>query len=389
MPAVPFVDLARQHDPIVDELRTAFDRVLASSAFILGEEVDRFETEFAEYCDVGHCVGVASGTAALTLMLQAAGIGPRDEVIVPAHTFVSNALAVQYTGAAAVFVDVDHGTGLIDHEAVEAAIGPATAAVVAVHLYGQVCDLEPLRAVAKRHGLLLLEDGSQAHGATYRGVRAGRLGHAAAFSFYPSKNLGALGDGGAICTDDGALAARARRLRDLGRGTDGVHRVRGYNERLDGLQAAVLRVKLPHLDEWNDARRAIAAEYVEGLEDSVELLAESDDSPCTYHVYPIRVTRRDQLRRELAREEISTRVHYSLALPDQPALRNLYPSFSIATARDWAARELSLPIFPGMTQIEVDHVIRTVNRFTSGRRFLNRGARDRHPAPLGHPAGTI
>lgn len=389
MSAVPFVDLARQHEPIVDDLRTAFDRVLSSSAFILGEEVERFETEFAAYCGVRHCVGVASGTAALTIMLQTAGIGPRDEVIVPAHTFISNALAVQQAGAVAVFVDVDHGTGLIGHEAVEAAIGPATAAVLAVHLYGQVCDLEPLRALAKRHGLLLLEDAAQAHGATYRGVRAGALGHAAAFSFYPSKNLGALGDGGAICTNDGALAARARRLRDLGRSTDEVHRVRGYNERLDGLQAAVLRVKLPYLDEWNDARRAIAADYVAGLGPNVELLAESADSPCAYHVFPIRVTRRDQLRRELGGEEISTRVHYSLALPDQPALRNLYPSFSVAAARDWAARELSLPIFPGMTRSEVDRVVEAVNKCTSGRRFHNRVARDRHPNPLGHPAGTI
>jgi len=389
MPAVPFVDLARQHEPIVDELRTAFDRVLASSAFILGEEVDRFEIEFAAYCGVGHCVGVASGTAALTIMLQAAGIGPRDEVIVPAHTFISNALAVQHTGAVAVFVDVDYGTGLIDHEAVEAAIGPATAAVLAVHLYGQVCDFESLRALAKRHGLLLLEDASQAHGATYRGVRAGRLGHAAAFSFYPSKNLGAFGDAGAICTDDGALAARARRLRDLGRGTDEVHRVRGYNERLDGLQAAVLRVKLPYLDEWNEARRAIAAEYGQGLEESVELLAESPDSPCTYHVFPIRMARRDQLRRDLGREEISTRVHYPLALPDQPALRNLYPSFPVARARDWAARELSLPIFPGLTRSEVGHVVSAVNKCTSGRRLHDRGARAGHLPPRGHRAETI
>jgi dTDP-3-amino-3,4,6-trideoxy-alpha-D-glucose transaminase len=389
MPAVPFVDLGRQHEPIVAELRTAFDRVLSSSAFILGEEVEKFEAEFAAYCGVGHCVGVASGTAALTIVLQAAGIGPGDEVILPAHTFISNALAVQHAGAVAVFVDVDHGSGLIDHKAVEAAIGPATAAVVAVHLYGQVCELDPLRALAKRHGLLLLEDAAQAHGATYRDVRAGSLGHAAAFSFYPSKNLGAFGDGGAICTDDGALAARARRLRDLGRGTDAVHRVRGYNERLDGLQAAVLRVKLPHLDEWNDARRAIAADYVDGLEHNVELLADSPDSPCAYHVFPIRVTRRDQLRRELGREEIATRVHYSLTLPDQPALRNLYPSFPIATARDWAVRELSLPIFPGMTRSEVDHVVESVNGFTSGRRPHNRVARDRHPASLSHPAGTI
>ena len=201
MPTVPFVDLARQHAPIADELRQAYNRVVGSSAFVLGDEVERFEAEFASYCGADHCVGVGSGTAALTIMLQAAGVGAHDEVIVPAHTFIATALAVRHAGAIPVYVDVDYGTGLIEHDAVEAAIGPATVAVLAVHLYGQVCAMDPLRALAERHGLLLLEDAAQAHGATYRGTRAGSLGHAAAFSFYPSKNLGALGDGGAICTE--------------------------------------------------------------------------------------------------------------------------------------------------------------------------------------------
>ena len=250
MAAVPFADLARLHAPVAEELSTTFNRVLRSSAFILGEEVERFEAEFATYCGARHCVGVASGTAALTIMLQAAGVAPHDEVIVPAHTFVATALAVMHAGATPVCVDVDRRSGLIDPGAVAEAIGPATAAVLGVHLYGQTCAIEPLRALARRHGLLLLEDAAQAHGATYRAARAGSLGHAAAFSFYPSKNLGALGDGGAICTDDEAVANKARRLRDLGRGADSIHRVPGYNERLDGLQAAFLRTKLPYLDEW-------------------------------------------------------------------------------------------------------------------------------------------
>ena len=202
MPGVPFVDLARQHAGVVDELKTAFDRVMVSSAFVLGEEVEQFEVEFAAYCGVRHCVGVGSGTAALAIMLKAAGIGPGDEVIVPAHTFIASALAVHHVGAVPVYVDVEHGSGLIDPEMAEAAIGPRTAAVLAVHLYGQACAIEPLQALVRRRGLLLLEDAAQAHGATYRDARAGSLGHAAAFSFYPSKNLGALGDGGAICTDD-------------------------------------------------------------------------------------------------------------------------------------------------------------------------------------------
>ena len=372
MPSVPFVDLVRLHSPILSDLRTDFDRVVASSAFVLGDEIEQFEAEFASYCGVAHCVGVGSGTAALTVMLEAAGIGAHDEVIVPAHTFIASALAVRHAGAVPVCVDVDHRTGLIDPEAAQDAIGPATAAILAVHLYGQACAIEPLRALADRHDLLLFEDAAQAHGATYRGARTGSLGDAAAFSFYPSKNLGALGDGGAICTGDGALAARARSLRDLGRGADGVHRLPGYNERLDGLQAAFLRTKLRHLDEWTQARRAIAADYAEQLGPGVELLAASPDSPCTYHVFPIRVRRRDHLQRELGRQGISTRVHYPRALPDQPALSGVRRSLSVAAARDWAERELSLPIFPGMARTEVAHVVRVVNECTDER--LGRGS---------------
>jgi dTDP-3-amino-3,4,6-trideoxy-alpha-D-glucose transaminase len=381
MLTVPFVDLARQHELIIDELQTAFERVVSSSAFVLGEEVEQFEAEFASYCGARHCVGVASGTAAITLMLNAAGIGPGDEVIVPAHTFIASGLAVQHAGAVALYVDVDHGTGLIDPAAVEAAIGPATAAILAVHLYGQTCAIDPLRMLAERHGLLLLEDAAQAHGATYREARAGSLGHAAAFSFYPSKNLGALGDGGAICTDDEALAARARRLRDLGRDGDEAHRECGYNERLDGLQAAFLRAKLAYLDEWICARRAIAADYTEGLTNSVELLEESADSPCTYHVFPIRVDSRDRVRRALGRHGVSTRVHYPLTLQDQPFLRDRYPTRSLDTARDWAKRELSLPMFPGMTEGEIDHVVWAVNKSTDERGSHSRGPSDRYFAP--------
>ncbi|MGN6167715.1 MAG: DegT/DnrJ/EryC1/StrS family aminotransferase, partial [Solirubrobacteraceae bacterium] len=334
--------------------------------------------DFAEYCGTRYCVGVASGTAALTIMLQAAGIAPGDEVIVPAHTFIATALAVIHAGARPVCVDVDQGSGLIDPDAGADAIGPATAAILAVHLYGQACAVEPLRALARRHGVLLLEDAAQAHGATYREARAGSLAHAAAFSFYPSKNLGALGDAGAICTDDEVLAAKARRLRDLGRGADSIHRVPGYNERLDGLQAAFLRAKLRHLDEWNRARRVIAAAYVVNLDPSVELLEESPDSPCTYHVFPIRVTGRDALKRELERAEISTRIHYRFPLTEQPALRNACRSASVLRAKDWTERELSLPIFPGMTDREIDRVVGVVNRWADEQRNESHERRDRH-----------
>jgi dTDP-4-amino-4,6-dideoxygalactose transaminase len=285
-----------------------------------------------------------------------------------------------HAGATPVCVDVDRGSGLVDPDAVAEAIGPATAAVLAVHLYGQACPVEPLRALARRHGLLLLEDAAQAHGATYGEARAGSLGNAAAFSFYPSKNLGALGDGGAICTDDEALATRARRLRDLGRGADSIHRVPGYNERLDGVQAALLRTKLPHLDEWNRARRLIAAAYAVNLDPDVELLVQSPDSMSAYHVFPVRVAGRDGLRQELERAEISTRIHYRFALPDQPALRNGCRSGSVVVARDWAERELSLPIFPGMTDREIDRVVGAVNRWTEQHREGEHRASDRHAA---------
>src|ERR1700733_12864363 len=382
MHGVPFSDLARQHEAVADELKRGLDRVMTSSAFVLGEEVEQFEGEFASYCGARHCVGVASGTSALVIMLQAAGVGPGDEVIVPAHTFIASALAVCHAGGDPAFVDVAPGSGLIDPEMVEGAITPRTAAILAVHLYGQACEIEPLRALAERHGVLLLEDAAQAHGARYGDERVGGLGHAAAFSFYPSKNLGALGDGGAICTDDDALAAAARRLRDLGRDRDGVHRARGYNERLDGLQAAFLRTKLPYLDGWTSARRAIAAEYEARLDEAVEVLEESPASPCTYHVFPVRVSGRDRLMRELTRAGISTRIHYPLAVPDQPALHELRPIQSVVTARDWARRELSLPIFPGMTSDEVDRVAEAVNEHTHERH----AARERRIA-AGQAAG--
>lgn len=348
------MDLGREHAPLRGQFAASFDRILGSSAFVLGEEVESFEAEFADYCGASHCVGLASGTAALTIMLRAAGIGPGDEVIVPAHTFVATALAVVHAGARPVAVDVEPSTGLIDPEAVAAAIGPSTAAVLAVHLYGQVCDVDKLHQLTERHGLMLLEDAAQAHGACHRGRRAGTLGAAGAFSFYPSKNLGALGDGGAVCTDDAVLAARMRRYRDLGRDSDQEHAIAGYNERLDGLQAAMLRVKLPHLDEWNAARRRHAATYrlLLGDDPGLELLDERPESPCIYHVFPVRVDDRDHYVRALAAKGITTGVHYSRALPDQPAL-SMLKSAEVPVARDWAAREVSLPLFATMTNSEV------------------------------------
>jgi dTDP-3-amino-3,4,6-trideoxy-alpha-D-glucose transaminase len=354
---VPLVALGRQHAPLAQELRAAFDRVAHESAFILGEEVECFEAEFAEFCSVRHCVGVASGTAALTIALIAAGIGPGDEVIVPAHTFISSALAVVHAGATVVFCDVERDTGLIDVDAAAAAVGSSTAAILPVHLYGQACNMQAVRALAQRHGLLVIEDAAQAHGATYRERPVGGLGSAAAFSFYPSKNLGALGDGGAICTDDPDLAEQARRLRNVGQRRKGEHIEMGFNERLDGLQAALLRVKLPHLAAGNRARRRHAAQYRGALAEEV-LLVERPESPCVYHVFPILVRDRDETAAALAHAGIATGVHYDCAASDHPLWRGRMEAGSdLDVARSWAAHELSLPMFPELEEHELTRVI--------------------------------
>ncbi len=306
---VPFVGLARQHAALSTELSAAFERVVRTDAFILGGEVAAFEREFADYSRVDECVGVASGTAALTLALVAAGIGPGDEVVVPAHTFIASALGVLHAGATPVFCDVQQDTGLIDAASAEAVVGPRTAAIVAVHLYGQACDMAAINELARKHGLFVLEDAAQAHGAECDGERVGSLGDAAAFSFYPSKNLGALGDGGAVCSGDAQLAERVRELRHLGQRGKGEHVLVGYNERLDGLQAALLRVKLPHLDKWNAARQAYAARLREALPRELVLLAERPGSPCVYHLFPVRHPERDRLAELLRGEGLQVGLH--------------------------------------------------------------------------------
>jgi dTDP-4-amino-4,6-dideoxygalactose transaminase len=368
---VRFVALDLQHAPLERELKEAFARLLGSSAYTLGAEVDGFETEFAEYSQARHCVGVASGTAALSLMLEASGIGPGDEVIVPAHTFIASALAVSHVGATPVLCDVLDGTGLIDPAAARAAVGPRTAAVLAVHLYGQACDMDAIHAFAGPRGLLVLEDAAQAHGATYHGRRTGSLGNAAAFSFYPSKNLGALGDGGAVCTDDDVLAARIKRLRNLGQRTKGEHVEIGYNERLDGLQAALLRVKLPHLDAWNAARQAHAALYRELLEPTVRLVEERPESPSVHHLLPARFADRDAVARTLREYGIETGVHYSPAVHEHSAWRECQLRHgSVPNAEAWAAEELSLPMHPDLRPDEIERTAEAVHaaiRFSIGR----------------------
>lgn len=359
---MPFVTLDRQHDELLPELRAAFERVVGQSGFILGAEVEAFEAEFAAYCGVRHCVGVASGTAALGLALQAAGVGPGDEVIVPGNTFIASALGVLHAGATPVFADVEQDTGLLDPQSAASVITPRTAAIMPVHLYGQVCDMEAVGALAERHGLLVLEDAAQAHGAVDHGRRAGSLGNAGAFSFYPSKNLGALGDGGAICTEDPELAQRARELRHLGQRRKGEHTVIGANERLDGLQAAFLRAKLPRLDDWNARRRSLAQAYdgLIGTGSAVAVLPHRLGSDGVYHLYPVRIANRDAVAARLDAASIATGVHYAPAVHRHPAFEGL-PAASgpipLPVADAWAAEELSLPMSAELTLEEVERVV--------------------------------
>lgn len=357
---VPFLDLNRAHDPLRDELAAAVERVLDGNGFILGPEATAFEEEFAAFCGAPQALGVSSGTAALSLMLMAAGIGPGDEVVVPAHTFIASALAVVHAGATPVFCDVLDGTGLIDPAAARAAIGSRTSAILAVHLYGQVCDMAALDELASVNGLAVFEDAAQAHGAAFDGRRAGSLGTAAAFSFYPSKNLGAVGDAGAVVTADAELAAGVRKLRDLGQERKGHHELIGYNERLDGLQAAVLRVKLAHLDRGNALRQAHAQTYREGLGSAVRLVDETPSTASVHHLFPIRVPDRDAVARRLAERRVATGVHYPVALPDQPPFRDAAGAGDCPNARSWAAEELSLPMFPELRPEEIEHVITAV-----------------------------
>jgi dTDP-4-amino-4,6-dideoxygalactose transaminase len=358
---VDFVDLERQHAPIEAELRAVFDRILGHGEFVLGREVELFEAEFADYLGAGECIGVGSGTGALAVAMRAARIGSGDEVIVPAHTFIATALAVVHAGATPVFCDVDGESGLIDIASAERAVTPRTAAVIAVHLYGQACDLGALAAFADRHRMALIEDAAQAHGAEWDGRKAGTVGLVSAFSFYPSKNLGALGDGGAICTSDSGIAQRAKELRDLGQALKGDHVSIGYNERLDALQAGLLSVKLRHLDEWNGQRRGVADWYAEELPPRARRLPRRAPASDVFHIFPIRIELRDTVADALREAGIATAVHYSPALHRQPPFA-ADPVPDLPGAEAWAREELSLPMFAGLRRDEVRRVCDALER---------------------------
>lgn len=354
--SVPFLDLKAQLASIRPEIDAAIASVLDSGHFVLGEEVTAFEQEFAAFCGTRECVGMDSGISALELALRAAGIGRGDEVITVAHTFIATVSAISFTGATPVLVEVNPDTYLMDPAAVEAAITPRTRAIVPVHLYGQVVDMDPLMAMAESHHLFVLEDACQAHGARYHGRRAGSIGHAAAFSFYPGKNLGAAGDGGAATTNDPDLAQRMRMLRNYGQAVKYHHEMLAFNRRLDSMQAAILRIKLRRLDEWNAGRRRVAAAYTQrlaGLPLVLPIVAEHGQP--VWHLYVVRAAHRDQLQRELATRGIDTGLHYPVPIHHQRA----YPEFAslrFPVSEGIAAQCLSLPMYAEMTEAHIDEV---------------------------------
>lgn len=362
---VPFVSFLPMEQELDRELTAAFERVYHNSWYIGGPEDLSFEKAFAEYCGVKHCVGCGNGLDALFLILKAYDIGPGDEVVVPSNTYIATALAVSYTGAKPVLVEPELATYNLDPALAEAAITSRTRAIIAVHLYGQTANMQPLRALANRYGLKLIEDAAQSHGARYQGRRAGSLGDAAGFSFYPGKNLGALGDAGCVTTDDDDLAAKVRALGNYGSDYKYHHIYQGHNSRLDELQAAFLAVKLPYLDKMNAARRRIAARYLTDIvHPEVVLPWVAAGCEPVWHVFAIRTSHRDALEAWLAKHGIETNKHYPTPIHLQGAYRDLgVPSGALPLAEKISATELSLPVFYGMTEKQVDEVIQAVNRF--------------------------
>jgi dTDP-4-amino-4,6-dideoxygalactose transaminase len=356
--SVPFVDLKQQYTSIKSEVDAAIARVIENTSFILGPEVRAFEAAFAEYVGARACIAVNSGTAALQLTLMAAGIGAGDEVIVPSFTFFATAEAVSVLGATPVFVDVDPVSYTVTATAIERAITPRTRALIPVHLYGQAADLDPILELAKKHHLHVIEDAAQAHGAEYKRKRVGALGRAGCFSFYPSKNLGAYGEAGAVVTNDEELAKRLRLLRDHGSTSKYAHAIVGYNFRMEEIQAAVLNVKLRHLNDWNDARRARAARYNALLSSAgLVLPAEMDYARHVYHVYAVQSQNRDELQKRLTAAGVQTGVHYPIPIHLQPAYATLgYKGGELPVTENLAERALSLPMFPELSDEQIGRV---------------------------------
>lgn len=362
---IQFVDLHAQYESVSAELDAAVLNTMRRGDYILGESVNRFEEEWAAYCQASHGVGLDSGLSALELALRANDIGPGDEVITVANTFVATVLAISHCGATPVLVDCDPTTYNIDVRQIESAITPRTAAIIPVHLYGQPADMDVVMDIADRHGLLVIEDACQAHGAYYGQRRVGSIGHAAAFSFYPAKNLGAAGDAGALVTNDAGMAAKVRTLRNYGSREKYTHVVQGYNRRLDTLQAAVLRVKLKHLDAWNTSRASHAQRYSRQLaRTSVLTPAEGGNCSSVWHLYVIQSDRRDALRRHLTERGVSVGLHYPIPIHLQEAYRGLgYTQGQFPVSEMYAERILSLPMYAELPESAIDVVCQEIEEF--------------------------
>ena len=362
---IPFVDLQSQYQSIKAEADAAVLAVMQRGDFVLGGAVTEFERVFAEYCGAKYAVGVDSGYSALELIVRAYGIGPGDEVITAANTFIATTLAISNTGATPVLVDIDPETYNIDPAKIAAAITPRTRAIMPVHLYGQPVDMDPIMAIARKHGLYVFEDAAQGSGARYKGRRVGSLGHAAGFSFYPGKNLGAYGDGGMVVTDDAEVAEKVRLLRNIGQRVKYYHEVKGFNHRLDTIQAAVLKVKLPHLDGWNAERRRAAASYAEMLAGLPLITPRTADyAEHIFHLYVVRVHNREPLMEYLKERGIATGLHYPIPIHLQPAYSELgYKAGDFPITEAYAETILSLPIFPELTDEKVAYVVDAIRAF--------------------------
>jgi dTDP-4-amino-4,6-dideoxygalactose transaminase len=363
---IPFLDLKTQYRAIRAEILDAVTATLDSGSYILGPEVEAFEESFAAYCQAKHSIGVNSGTAALQLALEAAGVTAGDEVITVAHTFVATVAAIMYLGARPVLVDIDADSYTLDPTKLEAAISERTKAIMPVHLYGQPADMDPILEIARRHRLVVVEDAAQAHGAEYKSRRCGSIGDMAGFSFYPGKNLGAYGEGGAITTSSDELSRTLRMLRDWGQETKYHHQILGHNARLEGLQGAILRVKMKHIDTWTEQRRSIAARYEEHLAglQNVKVPRTYPDRRHVFHIYAVRVRDRDGFMKFMANEGVGTAIHYPFAVHTLEGYRSMgYRAGDFPVAEQVAAEVVSIPMFPEMTDEMVHGVITAVRKY--------------------------
>ena len=361
---IPFVDLKAQYDSIKNEIDEAIQNVLNNTSFIMGEELKKFEEEFAWFCDVKYAIGVANGSDALILALRACGIGKGDEVITVPHTFISTAEAISNVGGKIVFVDIDPKTYTIDVSKIEEKVNKKTKAIIPVHLYGQPADMDPIMEMAKKYNLKVIEDAAQAHGAEYKGKKVGSISDVACFSFYPGKNLGAYGDAGTITTNNEEIANKLKMLRNHGRLTAKYeHKIEGYSSRLDNLQAAILRVKLRHLNKWNERRRKNAKKYNELLSNTDGIITpyEADYAKHVYHLYVVRIEERDKLREELKSKGVATGIHYPIPLHLQLAYNYLgYKRGDFPVTEECSQKILSLPMFAELDEEQINEIVKLI-----------------------------